>query len=64
MEMQSASETLCFFKKLHDVQSLKIEDCAVNFSSANFSLLDSLAIKDGNNKFSQNTGKELPFYAA
>jgi hypothetical protein len=62
--MQPASETLCFFKKLHDVQSLKKEDCAVNFSSAKFSLLDSLAIKDGNNRLSQNTSKELPLYAA
>jgi hypothetical protein len=40
MELEPASVTQCFLRKLDDGQSPKEEDCVVNFTCALFCLLD------------------------
>jgi hypothetical protein len=43
--IEPSAKTLFFFKKLDDGQSIKQEDCAVNFSHVLFTLFDFLTLK-------------------
>jgi len=54
----------CFFKKLDNRQSPKKKTVLFNFSCALFLPLDFLMFEDGTNRLSQNSGMELPLYAA
>jgi hypothetical protein len=66
MEMEPASETLCFYKKLEVGQCAKKKKKIVlfNFHPILFSLLDFLTLEAGTDRLSQNVGVELPLCTA
>jgi hypothetical protein len=62
-EIELASETWYFFKKLGEGKVQKKKAVSVNFSRALFSPLDFLTLEDGTDRLTQNVCEGLPLSA-